>query len=445
MDNSTNLAPWLIVWMVTVTVTVIYSRRESKSVGTGLVLAYLLNLWLLHWVATSLYLLPWYQYYDTTLVEAGLVQSTYGILAFAFGSLVLAPAVMQSQRFQKAQAVSYRPHPDLPKAYMVMGAASYALLSSLLGQLPTANALTAVGQQLFVVGLCLTCWQAWWEKEARDFTGWCGVVLLLPFITIVSRGFIGYGAVASLIVLTFIVSFVRLRLKLVAAGLVLVYLGLSFYVSYMRDRSEIREVVWGGQPLQSRIERVFTTLSTLEWFDPWDESHLLRVDQRLNQNFLAGVAVHQLSESGDYAYGETIWQALMALIPRALWPEKPVVAGSMGLVSRYTGIPFAEGTSVGIGQVMEFYINFGTMGVVLGFLILGVIITLIDSTAAQRLLQRDWQGFALWYLVGISFLQVGGSLVEVTSSAGASVAVALLANRYLLYRFQRKRAPAATL
>ncbi len=47
-------------------------------------------------------------------------------------------------------------------------------------------------------------------------------------------------------------------------------------------------------------------------------------------------------------------------IPRALWPNKPVVGGSGDLVSTYTGIRFADGTSVGIGQVLESFVNFGT-------------------------------------------------------------------------------------
>ena len=132
-------------------------------------------------------------------------------------------------------------------------------------------------------------------------------------------------------------------------------------------------------------------------------------------------------------------QALLAFVPRAIWPEKPVFAGSGDLVSKYTGMQFSEGTSVGIGQVMEFYINFGTAGVIVGFLIMGIIVTFIDITAGQRLWHDDWQIFALWYLTGISFLQVGGSLVEVTSSAGASIGAALLVNKALLYRFQRRQ------
>jgi hypothetical protein len=437
MANSFDLALWLVVWIAAV-VSILAGLWKRESLGAGLVLAYVLNLWLMHWVAASLYLLPWYPSYEVDLVGAGLQQSAYAALAFACGSLVLAPIVLDYRRRSQNLAVSHRPHPDLPKAYMAIGGASYLLLSSFIGRVPTANALVAVGQQLVVIGLCLECWKAWQGRDMKRFIGWSGSALLLPFVTIVSQGFISYGMVAAFVVLTFIASFFRPRWKFVVAGLLLGYLSLSFYGSYMRDRGEIRELVWGGEPFRDRVERVYETIGTLEWFDPLDANHLNRIDERLNQDFLVGLAVSRLVASGDYAHGATMWQALLALFPRALWPEKPVFAGGSELVSRYTGLQFAEGTSVGIGQVMEFYVNFGTMGVVVGFFIMGAMVTVIDLTAGQRLSDGDWQGFALWYLTGMSFLQVGGSLVEVMGSAGASVIAALLVNKLLLDRLQRE-------
>jgi putative effector of murein hydrolase LrgA (UPF0299 family) len=101
------------------------------------------------------------------------------------------------------------------------------------------------------------------------------------------------------------------------------------------------------------------------------------------------------------------------------------------LASRYTGIDFAAGTSVGVGQVLEFYLNFGTPGVVIGFIIMGVFITALDWQAAERLARSDLRGFVLWFLPGIALLQVGGQLVEITVSAAASLVVAVLVNRYL--------------
>src|SRR5579862_2036054 len=367
MEDS-KLTELLVVWLVAVfAVAVLRSRR--RTAGAGLVLAYLINLWLIHWVASSIYLVSGYENHDPRLVELGLEQSVYGVVAFAFGSLALTPFLMNFGLLPRASGI-HEPDGKLPMAYIVFGVVSYALMSSALGRAPTAQAVISTGQELVVVGLSLACWQAWKEHSTGKLVAWLSVALLMPFATIVTRGFIGYGAVATFSVLVFVSIIVRSRLTVLVVGLLIGYVGLSVYVSYMRDRGEIREVVWGGQPLKDRVERVLTTMRAFEWFDPSNKEHLWRVDDRMNQSFLAGAAVNRLSETNQYANGETLWEALLALVPRVLWPEKRVTAGSGTVVSQYTGIEFAAGTSIGVGQVMEFYINFGTLGVIIGFLVM---------------------------------------------------------------------------
>ena len=91
-------------------------------------------------------------------------------------------------------------------------------------------------------------------------------------------------------------------------------------------------------------------------------THLFALDQRLNQNYLVGMGVMRHREGeAELLYGATV--PFWALIPRAIWPDKPAVGGGGDLVSQFTGIKFAEGTSVGVGQVLEFYMNFGMPGV----------------------------------------------------------------------------------
>jgi len=221
-------------------------------------------------------------------------------------------------------------------------------------------------------------------------------------------------------------------------GIPLLYLGLTVFVNYMRDRNDIRASVWGGESFSARIDTISETIATFEWFDPANEAQLQRIDGRLNQNYLVGAAIARLAETDAYAHGDTLWDALLALIPRAVWPDKPMQAGSGDLVNRFTGISFTEGTSVGVGQVMEFYANFGTLGVVLGFMIMGVLVTTLDWKAGENLARSDLHGFVLWFLPGISLLQVSGQLVEETASAAASVVVAVLVNKYL-DRLQRKQ------
>lgn len=362
-------------------------------------------------------------------MQAGFDQSLYGIAAFAFGSLLAAPFLVNLGLAPRV--AEYEPDTRLPIAYVGLGALFYVLLSTALGSLPTANSIIATGENLIVAGVGLCCWTAWRDGDKRRFAIWVGAAFVFPLITIFTRGFIAAGVGATACVLFFVSTMVRSRARIVAAAALVGYLGLSVFVSYMRDRNEIRASVWGGASAANRVGRLAKTAGTFEWFDPANLDHLNRIDGRLNQNMLVGAAVVRMEEMGGYAHGETIWDAFLALIPRALWPDKPMEAGSGHLVSQYTGIQFAGGTSVGIGHVMEFYINFGAWGVILGFAVLGVVIAIVDAFAAQRLANGDLHGFVLLYLPGISLLQVGGSLMEMTTSAAASIFVAFLANKYL--------------
>jgi hypothetical protein len=191
----------------------------------------------------------------------------------------------------------------------------------------------------------------------------------------------------------------------------------------------------------TRLDRLVETFADTEWFDVNDIEHLRRIDGRLNQNALLGAAVDGIDSGAvPLAYGATLRDAALALIPRALWPSKPVVAGSGDLVATYTGLFFAEGTSVGIGHVMEWYVNFGVVGVALGFVIIGAVTVYVDRAAAMWLHRGDISRFALWFMPGMSLLQVGGSFVEMTSSAAASVVVVLLLDRVTRRFVQRPRA-----
>jgi len=306
-----------------------------------------------------------------------------------------------------------------------------------LAGLPTVTALITGASNLAVVGLMLKSWRAWQCGARKYFRLWLALGSAYPLLTIITQGFIGFGIFNTILVFTFVAGFYRPRWKLVVLGLAAGYLGLSIYVTYMRDRGDIRNTVWGGQSYGSRMDQLKATFSQFELFNINEDEHLERIDLRLNQNSLVGASVGYL-ESGrvEFARGETLWQALIAFVPRAIWPDKPVMAGSGDLVSKYTGYYFEEGTSVGVGQVMEFYINFGQAGVVIGFLFIGFILALIDRRAGECFANNDWLNFACWYLPGVAIMQIGGSLVEVTASAGASLAVSMLVKYFVLRGWQ---------
>jgi hypothetical protein len=430
-----NLALVLAIWILAL-LPLASSRRGNGVAGSGLVWAYVLSLWMLFWTASALYLLPWYQGSLRDFTLAGTEESLYGILGFVFGSVVLAPQFL-NRRSPERQIRLHDSDALLPLAYMVTGVVCYGLLSVFIGRVLSLTSILSAGEELVVVGLSLCCWKAWREGGMRKALPWLAMALMMPVITIVTRGFIGYGTVAAISVLIFFSNFVRSKPRMIAAGILLGYVALSVYVTYMRDRDQIRHTVWTGQAFSDRMDRISEAAASFEWFDPQNQAHLKRMDSRLNQSYLTGAAVEHMKTAQNFAHGETLWDAVLALIPRIVWPEKRITAGSGDLVSRFTGFTFDKYTSVGIGQVMEFYANFGTPGVVIGFMIFGVILTVLDVLATERLANGDLHGFVLLYLPGLSFLQVGGQLTEITASAAAAVVVALVVNR-ILDRFQTK-------
>src|SRR5450759_654600 len=100
MDDS-NLGLHLALWMAIVALLALV-RIHRRAATTGLILAYVFNLWLIHWLAPSFYVLPWFENADIRLVGAGLEQSLYDIAAVAFGSLVLVPFPMGVGRLHSA-------------------------------------------------------------------------------------------------------------------------------------------------------------------------------------------------------------------------------------------------------------------------------------------------------------------------------------------------------
>ena len=442
MGSNDILFNCLLVWIAAVLL-IVYSQVKTKLTPVGLGAMYLLNMGINHFLGGMIYLLPWYSTAMIDNVERGFQVTTYGLIAFALGNAVITPLIIKVTGWPRRQEGIRKPEQKLAIIYLIVALSCYFVLIPVLGRIPTLGAILGSGWTLMVVGLCLLAWQAYQQGARRRMLLWLGGTALLPFATVITQGFLGYGTAAAVAVLTFVAGFYRPRWRVVIATVFCIYLGLSVYVTYMRDRNDIRDSVWGGEAFSTRLDKIATTVSKAELFDIYNQEHLALIDLRLNQNYLVGAAVEHLSTRGvGFANGETIWNSFLALVPRIIWPDKPFEAGSHGVVTKYTGMVFAEGTSVGVGQVMEFYVNFGNMGVVIGFLVLGIIIGMLDKFAAMRLKEGDWQGFALWFLPGLGLLQVGGSLGEMTSTAGASFAAALIINRVMLGRLKGKVAKA---
>jgi len=428
MQNKIFL--FILIWFFCLVAIIIKNWNRQKD-SVGFVVIYIFCLSLIHFIPAFVYLFPGHWYIHEEWMFKGFREATYGVVAFTIGNLIFANLFISSKRVSayNAEYKNKLINSKLPKRYFYFGLISYYILSKLFIRFPTFDAIISAAQQLIVVGVCLNCWQAWQQKNKRRFVRWIIFSFLFPFLNIVMQGFIGFGTIMLLIVLLFCAKFFQPKWKLLFIGIFLIYFGMSFYLTYMREKAYLRSMFWADESrnISKRIALFWNSFKDMEWFNPFNLEHLLKIDERMNQNLYIGAVVDYIGRGKiNYAGGKTIYNAFLALIPRAIWKEKPIYAGGSELVSKYTGLEFSEGASIAIGQVMEFYINFSSWGVIIGFLILGIFVAKIDTMTGYYLAIGNLKKFICWFLPAISFLLIEASLATIFASIGAGIFIAYL-------------------
>ena len=116
---------------------------------------------------------------------------------------------------------------------------------------------------------------------------------------------------------------------------------------------------------------------------------------------------------------------------KSLWRGKTVQAGSMNVAGYFTGEEYAKGTSVGLGQVMELYGNYKRWGVLVGFFLLGWLISIWDIRCGQALRQGDWRNYSCYFILLVPLLQPGGSAVELFSGTAAAAVLVWFLKKYV--------------
>jgi len=481
MNDRSNLI-FCLVASVSLLVLMIWWQCRPGRVTVGMALCYLASLMSIHFFGAWVNVLPSNSLLNAHVVAVGFRECVLGMVAFVGGVLAMekllstaaptAPVsrlrsgskrtmksngfvgnagegdyampppstlvttnrrIGKSTRLQSKFVTDRRAFRKMPMTYIMAGLFCLVCLIPISRGIPSIGAVINCGAYLIVGGMALQCWRCWEERQTLKMLAWMSGSVAFPLFTMLTMGFLGFGTYAALVLFMFVFAFYRPRWHSLLAMTALLYIGLSVFVNYMQGREDFRDAVWGQAAYSRRFEQLDKMFSHFEWFDTRNESHLAAVDERLNQNYLVGLVIDNLNSGAvPYAKGSTFVEALEALVPRIIWPDKPVHAGSPAIVSNYSGLEFNEFTSVGVGQVMEFYINFGRWGVLLGFLGFGLIIRWLDQRAAKELRNRNMPGFIRWFLPVLAFMQVGGSLVEVAGTFAASTVLVFIINRFVI-------------
>jgi hypothetical protein len=398
-------------------------RRDKVSLGIPI--AYLFSLLFIHVPGAIAHLVGGEYLYDTKATEIGIRYTAIGTVAFTAGVILVGSFADARQRKNSAELTSVGLHRFSVFCLLTGLLVTYTL--RLFVSIPSIGAIIEKGGGIWVFGVLLGLQSAMRRADRGQITSWLAAMGVYPLLTLLLGGFLSFGATPVFVILSALTISTRSSWR-VGIGLPVVALVFfTMFLSYFNNRDHIRNAVWGGAAMTDRVRESARIFSGLELFDSQDQRHLEALDRRLNQNFFVGMADQRI-KSGEATYknGQTFLDGLISLVPRIIWPTKPVFAGSPAIIMEMTGFMVNDTTSFGVGNVMEFHINFGMPSLILGFLFLGILLGWLDRHASVRVQQGDWGSAIVYFLPAAAMIHPNGSLVELFSGGAAAFFAALL-------------------
>ncbi len=377
-------------------------------------------------------------YWMSGELPIGIAESAYdkslwivlmGFLAFTVGGYVVAPWWVRRQKFRQQPAALFRQLLDAPGqwqgAKIVLGIGFLALvLSPIAGAIPTVRAVWSQTTVLLQTGAILLCLNGLHTKSGRRMAIGVMSALGAGLFSSVSSGFFG----STLLTLFYCSSLILLWRKVQFANWLVLgcvsVLSLIPYNMWLSGRDAIRSGLRDGASFSERAQAFWETTHVPGMADLTPSAQSGRIAERLDQSTILVAAVSHTPEIEPYARGETIWRPmLIAIVPRALWPDKPMSLGGSEFVSRFTGLRFGRETSVGLHPLFEFYVNFGPLGAVVGLLLLGIVGGVLDGLyflyAPGNFFVQVLVLQILWALIG------SATMAELTMTVPATILVAI--------------------
>ncbi len=141
------------------------------------------------------------------------------------------------------------------------------------------------------------------------------------------------------------------------------------------------------------------------------------------------IVVNRVPATVDYLYGSSFISIGMTLIPRQLWPDKPVVR--IGYFVGQEVIRLNNMTGIPPGFIAETYLNFGYWGILPIFFLLGCLVRKLYNPLLQ---QRNFKN-TVTYVVGIVLISL--SLLSTDLTYALVQALSYSAPIFAIHRFAK--------
>lgn len=226
------------------------------------------------------------------------------------------------------------------------------------------------------------------------------VIMAFTFLIKISSGWLSQVLAPVLALFFGRLSAGRLSRKLI------VFIMITF-LFFQAGKQAFRAEFWGGEVGGTGVSSIteipkqiafWISASTEEWQSLQEEGQtskgILSSIERFNHLTWFAWVVYQTPDSIPYLSGYSYKDLYLYLIPRFLWPEKPINLEKANMIAlRYGWLdPTQVGrTAVSPGLMDEAYINFGFLGIILGMFILGMFFKVLSQTLNNPKWGQGWQ------------------------------------------------------
>lgn len=125
---------------------------------------------------------------------------------------------------------------------------------------------------------------------------------------------------------------------------------------------------------------------------------------RISYPMMLNEVIRYFQSGGKPMAGRTYYLALVAPIPRILWPGKPTI--SLGTEFSIL-FGFTATSSYAISQLGELYINFGIIGVVIGFAVFGILYRAFWNMAWEQCKRPGTLARPVYFILWMQLLVIG--------------------------------------
>lgn len=211
---------------------------------------------------------------------------------------------------------------------------------------------------------------AYLVMRRRTQRGYLVVATTLEFIS-----GIGYFSDFRMVFFVLIIVFLGLNRRLTLRLAALVTAGtvalIVVALAWTGIKDQYRTYLNGGTGKQvavvSPLERITTFMSMIGDLSPSDlAGQGEAMVRRIEYTDYFAAAIDYVPAERPHERGALLMRVIMhVLMPRFLFPDKPVLDSDSELTSRYTGLALSggdEGTSISLGYMAEDYVDFGPVG-----------------------------------------------------------------------------------